>query len=202
MSRTGEKVFATEIIKYGSGRSDDGWWNAEKMVIQAKKAIDIFNKAFPGDIAVFAFDNSSGHACKGKDALVANRMNLRPGGKQPAMRNTKWGNGIEQSMVFLDGDRDWDTGVPIRPELVGKPKGMKRVLQERGLWNDGLKKQCGRQKKDKSNFEEREFQESLEEYQARVADRCEVGKNCCALRILESQDDFKNEVSLLEIVSN
>ena len=42
--------------------------------------------------------------------------------------------------------------------------------------------------------------QSLEEYQARVADRCEVGKNCCTLRILESQDDFKNEVSLLEIV--
>ena len=195
----GEKAYATEIIKYGSGRSDDGWWNAEKMVIQAKKAIDIFNKAFPGDVAVFAFDNSSGHACKAK-ALVANRMNLRPGGKQPAMRNTKWGNGVEQSMVFLAGDREWDTGVPIDPELVGKPKGMKRVLQERGLWSDSLKKQCGRQKKDKSNFEEREFQESLEEYQARIADRCEVGNNCCALRILESQDDFKNEVSLLEIV--
>lgn len=195
-----EKVYATEIIKYGSGRSDDGWWNAEKMVIQAKKAIGIFNKAFPGDVAVFAFDNSSGHACKGKDALVANRMNLRPGGKQLAMRNTKWGDGIQQSMVFLDGDRDWDTGVLIPPGLVGKPKGMKRVLQERGLWNDDLKKQCGRQKKDKSNFEEREFQENLEEYQARVADRCEVGKNCCALRILESQDDFKNEVSMLEIV--
>jgi len=57
-------------------RSDDGWWNAEKMVIQAKEAIDIFNKAFPGNIAVFAFDNSSGHACKGKDALIANIMNL------------------------------------------------------------------------------------------------------------------------------
>ena len=144
----GEKVYATEIIKYGSGRSYDGWWNAEKMVIQAKKAIDIFNKAFPGDVAVFAFDNSSGHACKAKDALVANRMNLQPGGKQPVMRNTKWGNGVEQSMVFLAGDREWDTGVPIDPELVGKPKGMKRVLQERGLWNDSLKKQCGRQKKD------------------------------------------------------
>jgi len=42
----GERVYAIEIIKYGSGRSDDGWWNAEKMVIiQTKKAIDIFNKA-------------------------------------------------------------------------------------------------------------------------------------------------------------
>jgi hypothetical protein len=48
----GEKEYVTEIIKYGSGNSDDGWWNAEKMVKQAEKAIAIFNKAFPGDIAV------------------------------------------------------------------------------------------------------------------------------------------------------
>jgi hypothetical protein len=157
-----QKMYATEIIKYGSGRSDDGWWNAEKMVEQTKRAITIFNKAFPRDIAVFAFDNSSGHACKAKDALVANRMNLRPGGKQPAMHSTKWGDGIEQSMVFLDGDKDWGSGIPIPLELVGKPKGIKRVLQERGLWNEGLKKQCGRQKKDKSNFEERIFQGNME----------------------------------------
>jgi hypothetical protein len=194
-----QKVYATEIIKYGSGRSDDGWWNADKMVEQTKKAIAILDKAFPGDIGVFAFDNSSGHACKAKDALVANRMNLRPGGKQPIMHKTKWGNGIEQCMVFLDGDKDWGTDTPILPELVGKPKGMKRVLQERGLWTEGLKKQCGRKKKD-SNFEERLFQETIEQYQSRVADRCETGKNCCALRILEAQDDFKNEVSLLETV--
>ena len=35
----------------------------------------------------------------------------------------------------------------------------------------------------------------MEQYQARVADRC---KDCCALRILEAQDDFRGEVSLLE----
>ena len=50
-------------------------------------------------------------------------------------------------MIFLDGDRDIE-------ELVSKPKGMKRLLQERGLWNANLKKQCGRQKKDKSKFDE------------------------------------------------
>jgi hypothetical protein len=118
-------VYATEIIKYGSDRSDHGWWNAEKMVAQTRKAITIFNKAFPGDIVVFAFDNSSGHACK---AIVANRMNLRPGGKQPLMHDTKWGNGVYQSMVFIEGDKDWGTDTPISPEFVGQPKGMKRVL--------------------------------------------------------------------------
>ena len=85
--QTQEKVFATEIIKYGSGKSDDGWWGAEKMAEHVQKAIQIFEISFPGDIAVFAFDNSSGHACKAKDALVANRMNLGPGGSQPIMHD-------------------------------------------------------------------------------------------------------------------
>lgn len=66
-----ETVYATEIVKYGSGKSDEGWWNAEKMVQQTQKAIEIFNNVFPDDIAVFAFDNSSGHACKAPDALNA-----------------------------------------------------------------------------------------------------------------------------------
>jgi len=75
------------------------------------------------------------------------------------------------------------------------------ILQERGLWREGLKKQCGRKKKEKkSNFEERVFLETIEQYQARVADRCEIGKDCCALRILEDQTDFKKEVSLLETI--
>jgi len=59
-----------EIIQYGSGKGDDGWWNANKMVQQTQKAIRIFNQAFPNDIAIFAFDNSSGHACKAPNALV------------------------------------------------------------------------------------------------------------------------------------
>lgn len=55
---------------------------------QTRKVIRIFNNAFPNDTAVFAFDNSSGRACKAPDALVANQMNLETGGKQPCMRTT------------------------------------------------------------------------------------------------------------------
>jgi hypothetical protein len=116
------------------------------------------------------------------------------------MHDTTWGDGIQQSMVFHEGDRDWDTGVPVPMELVGQAKGMQRVLQERGLWRNGMKKQCGRQKKEKKSFEDRTFQETMEQYQARVADRCEAWKDCCALRILEAQDDFRGEVSLLETI--
>jgi hypothetical protein len=58
---------------------------------------------------LFIFDNSDGHACKAK---VENRMILQLGGKQPIMHNTKWGDGVEQSMIFL-----WETGIPIPPKL-------------------------------------------------------------------------------------
>ena len=42
--------------------------------------------------------------------------------------------------------------------------------------------------------------ETMEEYEARTADCCEVGKGCCALRILEAEEDFRNEISLLEMI--
>ena len=70
------------------------------MAEQTRKVIRIFNNAFPNDIAVFAFDNSSGHAYKAPDALVANHMNLEPGGKQPCMQTTTLSDGTTQSMVY------------------------------------------------------------------------------------------------------
>lgn len=197
------RIYASETIQYGSGKNDDGWWNAEKMIAQTKKAINIFNKSHPDDIAVFAFDNSSGHACKAPDALVAARMNLNPGGKKPTMHDTVMADGTPQSMVFKATDCQWESTVLVSDDLVGRPKGMKRVLQERGLWQDGLKKQCGREKKKKtgnSGFGDRLFDQTMEDLEARDTDKCEEGKTCCALRILEAQPDFKNEISLLESV--
>ena len=52
----------------------------------------------------------------------------------------------------------------------------------------------------KNNIEEETLRESIDHYNTRVCDRCEAGKNCCALRILGAQDDFANEVSLLEMI--
>jgi hypothetical protein len=75
-------------------------------------------------IAVFAFDNSSSHAKLADDTLNAANMNLNPDGKQPIMRNTSFNEQI-QSMVFPDNYLD--------EKLRGKPKGMKIILQERGL---------------------------------------------------------------------
>ncbi|UZO25046.1 uncharacterized protein OCT59_017333 [Rhizophagus irregularis] len=51
------------------------------------KAIPIFEVLYPNCIGIFAFDNSSNHAIFAKDALVAKKMNLKPGERK------KWPNG-------------------------------------------------------------------------------------------------------------
>jgi len=84
-----------------------------------------------------------------------------------------------QYMVFQPEDKDFETGVPIPDNLLGCPKGLKRVLQERGLWRVNLRKQYGRVKKPAPGVEETE-----EEMLRRTLDQCAEGKNCCALRIM------------------
>ena len=53
-------------------------------------------------------------------------MNLGPGGKQPRMRQGYMRDGTPQEMNLA----------------VGTPKGMKIILEERGLWRSGLRKAC------------------------------------------------------------
>ena len=58
------------------------------------------------------------------DALVAEKMNVKPGGMQKIMRDTSW-NGRIQKMYFMQGGRK-------------VAKGMKLVLEERGILTDGM----------------------------------------------------------------
>ena len=91
------------------------------------KTIPIFEAIFPNCIALFAFDNSSNHAAYRSDALVVSKMNLKPGGKQPKMKDTVFGpDNKHQSMVNENNEL----------------KGIKQVLIERGLWRDGLNADC------------------------------------------------------------
>ena len=81
------------------------------------------------------------------------------------MHDTVFGGFIQQRMGYQEGDRECEGSTrAIKPELIRKPKGMKRTLQERGLWKDSLKKQCGSKKAN--------FTETMEQYEARIADRC------------------------------
>ena len=83
------------------------------MVEQVNLAMDIFERKYPQCKSLFIFDNAPSHMKKADDADV---MNVKPGGKQPVMRASLY-NGEVQGMTLPD-----DT-----------PKGMKMVLEERGV---------------------------------------------------------------------
>ncbi len=81
-------------------------------------------------------------------------------GKQPQMQPMTYGNEIVQEMCF---------SLAHPPLLYGEPKGLKIVLEERGLWQPGLRLEC----KDKKN------------------NPCKDGKACCVCNVMVNQPDFK-----------
>ncbi len=117
------------------GKNEDGWWTAQHLIDQiTSKMLPIFNQLHPGCVGVFLFDNSTNHGAFATDALSVSNMNLKTGGKQNKLRNGWYerdGHRVVQPMV---------TG----PDLshcfdIGTAKGIKFVLEERGLWTAGLK---------------------------------------------------------------
>lgn len=128
------------------------------------RAIPIFNAQYPGCTAVFLFDNSTNHGCMAEDALLTSRMNLKDGGKnQVTKRETTWtadGCVHEQKMEHPDGTA----------------KGLRTILEERGLWVPGLKKTCNRSK-----------------YSPVFSNE----NPCCASCLLAWQPDFRNQKSRL-----
>ena len=161
----GIKLAARVIIR--PGKMYDGYWLGENMAKQLEKAMAIHDEAYPDYDALWGFDNSCNHCCFAHDALRVERMNLGSGGKQGLLKDTFF-NGQPQVMVFPPDHPD--------EELRGKPKGMKQVLLERGLWKENLIKTCGRCKKGTKDPEQLQ---------------------CCAQRILELQPDFMAQKSLL-----
>ena len=113
---------ASQTLEYG--KNYDGYWNGELFVKQVSQCctylrlplilnfggqikeqiIPAFEDALgPGYQALIIVDNSQGHSAYAKDALVATRMNVNPGGKQPEMHDTWFirdGQKITQTMVY------------------------------------------------------------------------------------------------------
>ncbi|KDQ30052.1 hypothetical protein PLEOSDRAFT_1036066 [Pleurotus ostreatus PC15] len=117
---------ASQTLEYG--KNYDGYWTGELFVKQLiEKIIPTFEKYHgAGYKALILVDNSQGHSAYAKDALLTSRMNMRmrPGGKQPRMKDgwfMRSEDKIPQRMVFpLD-----------HPEFPDQPKGMKqRYLHE------------------------------------------------------------------------
>lgn len=124
------------------GKDHDKWWDLDQLMVQTELAADIFEHTHPDMIGVWVFDCSSAHEGLAEDALNINNMNVNPGGKQTHLRDTiiplsnplplpgkPDTRGTIQTMTYpLDHPN---------PELAGKAKGMKVVLQEReSVWDE------------------------------------------------------------------
>ena len=123
---------ARKIIYPGS--NGDAWWDSEQLLKQAEKAVVVFEKQFPGCIALFIFDQSSAHGSLSPDTLKAFEMNKSDGGKQRKQKDTiipesnphPTFRGLVQKMTMPNGDA----------------KGLQRVLEERGFNICGKKAKC------------------------------------------------------------
>ena len=82
--------------------SKDGYFNNDHLLDQVDHTITIFEKKHPNAQGLFLFDNAPSHKKLSDDALNADKMNVNPGGMQPAMRSTIW-NGRIQKMVYRNG---------------------------------------------------------------------------------------------------
>lgn len=162
----GTKEYATTLVEPGSGKD---WWTNGMMLEQLKKAVTIFKKQFPNCTGVWLFDNSTNHGAYAADALVASHVAMNPGGKQPKMKDGYIGTSqCPQTMCYP----------PDHDKFPGCAKGARAILQERGLWRDGLLLTC-------SNKMAGHKEDSPEE-------------DCCARAILKRQPDFKAQKSQIE----
>ncbi|RPA83521.1 hypothetical protein BJ508DRAFT_375057 [Ascobolus immersus RN42] len=182
---------AVKYLEYGK----DNYWTGDMMVEHTiKEAIPIFRRAFPKFQALFAFDNASNHCAFSHDALVTDRMNLNDGGKVPLMQDTYfYKDGPDRTKVLQTMYYPNSPEIPASKRL--KPKGMRTILQERGLWPEG-----GR------NILQDKFLADCPTSDGRPGcptDRTDpdLGKAvgiCCARTMLRNQEDFMAQKSRLE----
>ena len=119
------KMKARVLLEYGE--SKEGYWTCDKFVEQIKMAVKIAEVKYPkseGWRHVWIFDHSSCHSAMADDSLEVSKMNVNPGGKQRVMHDGIW-NGKPQKMNFN----------------IGIPKGLRVVLQERGVDTSGMNAQ-------------------------------------------------------------
>ena len=110
------------------GANKDGYFTNEDLASQTRTMLIVFDVLHPGCTALVAYDNSSNHHAMANDALVASRINLKDGGKTAAKLRDGW---------FVD-----QHGALVKHPMTtadGKQKGVRRILEERGLLTPGMK---------------------------------------------------------------
>lgn len=126
------------------------------MILHTRDVIAMLEFKYPGKKLMFLFDWSSGHGKKPVDGVVLSKMNVAYGGQQPAMRSVVVQEsfsaprsgmhmhnalkiGDTQHLVFQPGDAPPFYKLDST-DYIGKPKGMKQIAYERGLWRPGMVK--------------------------------------------------------------
>jgi hypothetical protein len=127
MAAGGELLQLYTLLEYGT----EGYWTSDKMMEQMAIVGPACMEKFDYAICLFKFDHSSNHTAFADDALNAMEMNSSDGGSQPVMRDTKWRK---------DGEGEYTFQSMVTSS--GKQKGLKTVLQERGINVDGFAKQA------------------------------------------------------------
>ncbi|KIM29215.1 hypothetical protein M408DRAFT_35243, partial [Serendipita vermifera MAFF 305830] len=210
------------VIIYPSGKpGTDDYWNMKQMISQTIKLAEYI---LPGKVLVFIFDNSSAHNSMPPDALHVLRMNIGPGGAQSHMRDTLIPSdnpnglgGTAQAMQFPESLPENDP----HKEFEGKPKGIRRVLEERGLVSlerdpkkrgikvlnqagDRIIGQCKMCKDKKARKPPPDINANSLELNANTPSESESDDegrvDCCMSRMLSQQGDFKGQMSMLEQV--
>ncbi|KZV99844.1 hypothetical protein EXIGLDRAFT_668139 [Exidia glandulosa HHB12029] len=120
------KTTDSMVIIY-PGKNHDGWWDLKQLFAQIVDALDVFEYLHPEDQAVFIFDQSTAHAAYADDALVASRMQVGSGTKQPKMHDTR--------IPADNPDPNLRNKLQKMVTDDGHPKGMEIVLKERGLYD-------------------------------------------------------------------
>ncbi|CAN0258112.1 unnamed protein product, partial [Pylaiella littoralis] len=136
--------------KFEYGKNKDGYWTGEKMVQHMADVLDLLVVKFPNYKSVCFFDWSSCQDCVEEGAPSVSRMNVGYGGvrrganlaAQDAVTiledTPKLKKGQKQNLTFQEGE------VPFydvdASDHVGKVKGLKQILFERGLLKPGMTK--------------------------------------------------------------
>jgi hypothetical protein len=157
-------------VFFRAGKAREGWFSRDDVLAQAERAIQIFNSRHPHFQMLAMYDNATTHQARPDNGLTAYGMPLnahatwKKKGSKVRMRDGKLPNRQPQQLYFPDN----------HPTQASYFKGMRHILQERGLWTDGLRAQC-------ANF------------------KCADGAiRCCARRLIFNQPDFSGQQSALE----
>ncbi|CAK5267144.1 unnamed protein product [Mycena citricolor] len=201
-------IVDSRVVIYPNGKeTGDNYWNMDQMIEQLRNAIKIAKRLFPKAVIHWVFDNSSCHGSLPHDAISVSKMNLKPGGKNLLlfkdtiipMSNPFGKGGQTQSFQFPAHLSDDD---PYK-KFEGQNKGMQLVLEERGYDVRGLKKQrkvCEQERTRKPHLSDlTPAEEALADAGANdTDDEDDRPVNCCLRRLLENEEDIKNQCSLLQ----